>query len=80
MEMLVMLIAEHFFGQPDDLIPRTRLGWTRVGLLASLIAQIVYLIHACTASSVPTFLWFSILANILALLVVRRALRWRYPI
>jgi hypothetical protein len=30
--------------------------------------------------SVPTFLWFSILANIVALVVVRHALRWRYPV
>ena len=80
MEFLAMLIAEHLLGQSDDFVPRTRLGWTRVGLIACLIAQIVYLIHTCIALSVPTFLWFSILANIVALAVVRRALRWRYPI
>ena len=52
----------------------------RVGLLAGLIAQIIYLIHVWIGSSVPTFLWFSILANTVALVVVRRALRWRYPV
>jgi hypothetical protein len=80
MEFLGMLIAEHLLGQSDDVVPRTLLGWTGVGLLAGLIAQIVYLIHTCIALSVPTFLWISILANIVALVVVRRALRWRYPI
>jgi hypothetical protein len=79
MEFLAMLIAEHLFGRSDDIVPRTLIGWTRVGLLAGLIAQIVYLIHICIALSVPTFLWFSILANIVALVVVRHALRWRYP-
>jgi hypothetical protein len=80
MEFLGALIAEHLLGQSDDVVPRTLLGWTRVGLLAGLITQIVYLIHTCIALSVPTFLWISILANIVALVVVRRALRWRYPI
>ena len=80
MELLLNWIIESLFGQPDDVIPRTRLGWTRVGLLAGLIAQTVYLIHVCLVSSVPTFLWFSIVANAVAFLVVRRALRWRYPI
>ena len=79
MEFLATLITEHLFGRSDDIVPRTLIGWTRVGLLAGLIAQIVYLIHICIALSVPTFLWFSILANIMALVVVRHALRWRYP-
>jgi hypothetical protein len=80
MEFLGMLIAKHLLGQSDDVVPRTLLGWTRVALLAGLIAQIAYLIHTCIALSVPTFLWISILANIVALVVVRRALRWWYPI
>lgn len=80
MEFLGALIAEHLFDQSDDVVPRTRLGWTRVGLLAGLITQIIYLIHTCIALSFPTFLWFSILANIVALAVVRRALKWRYPV
>jgi hypothetical protein len=79
MEFLAMLIAEHLFGRSDDIVPRTLIGWTRVGLFAGLIAQIAYLIHICIVLSVPTFLWLSILANIMALVVVRHALRWRYP-
>jgi hypothetical protein len=67
-------------GQSDDYMPRTWLGWTRVGLLAGLIGQIIYLIKTAIALSVPTFLWFSILANVVALIVVVRALRWRYPV
>jgi hypothetical protein len=45
MEFLAMLIAEHLFSRSDDIVPRTLIGWTRVGLLAGLIAQIAYLIH-----------------------------------
>jgi CDP-diglyceride synthetase len=80
MEFLVAWIAGSLIGRSDDLVPRTRLGWTRVGLLAGLIGQIVYLIYTCMSLSVPTILWFCILANVVALIVVRRALRWRYPI
>lgn len=80
MEALALWIADILLGNSSDYAPRTPLGWTSVGLLAGLIAQIVYLIHSWAASSVPTFLWFSILANFVALAVVRRALRWRYPI
>jgi hypothetical protein len=74
-----MWIADLLIGRSSDYIPRTLLGWTSVGLLASLIAQIAYVIHVCFTSSVPTPLWFSTLANIVALAIVRRALRWRYP-
>jgi len=73
-------LSEVIFDRSDDVVPRTLLGWIRVGLLALLIAQIVYLIHTCIAWAVPTFLWITILANIVALVVVRRVLRWRYPI
>jgi hypothetical protein len=79
-ELLGGWIASSLLVNSDDVIPWTLLGWTRVGLLAGLIAQIIYVIHVWIASSVPTFLWFSILANTVALVVVRRALRWRYPV
>jgi hypothetical protein len=80
MEFLAGWIASGLLEKSDQLVPRTLLGWTRVGLLAGLFAQIAYLIYIWTGSSVPTFLWFSILANTVALAVVRRALRWRYPV
>jgi hypothetical protein len=80
MEFLAGWIASSLLEKSDDVVPRTLLGWTRVGLLAGLIAQITYLIYIWIGSSVPTFLWFSILTNTVALVVVRRALRWRYPV
>jgi hypothetical protein len=49
MEFLGGLIAEYLLGQSDDVMPRTPLGWTKVGLLAGLIAQIIYLIHTSIA-------------------------------
>jgi hypothetical protein len=80
MESLSAWIAAYLIGESDDWVPRTLLGWTRVGLLAGLIGQVIYLIHTCIALSVPSILWFSLSANVLALVVVRRALRWRYPV
>jgi hypothetical protein len=80
MEFLAAWIAGYALDNSDDVVPRTLLGWTRVGLLAGLIGQTAYLIHTVIAWSVPTLLWFGILANIVALAVVRRALRYRYPI
>ena len=79
MEFLATWIADLLIGRSSDYAPWTLLGWTSVGLLAGLIAQIAYVIYICFASWVPTFLWFSILANVVALVVVRHALRWRYP-
>jgi hypothetical protein len=80
MKFLAEWIAGNVVVNLDDFLPRTLLGWTRVGLLAGLIAQTAYLINRCMMLSVPTFLWISILATIVALVFVRRALRWRYPI
>lgn len=80
MEILAMWIADLLIGRSSDYVPRTLLGWTSLGLLAGLIAQIVYAIHICFTSPVPPPLWFSMLANIVALAIVRRALRWRYPV
>lgn len=79
MESLAMWIADILIGRSSDYAPRTLLGWASVGLLAGLIAQIVCLIYICFASPVPALLWFGILANTVALVVVRRSLRWRYP-
>jgi hypothetical protein len=80
LESISEWIAAHLVGESDDWIPRTLLGWTRVGLLAGTIGQVIYLIRTCIASSVPTILWFGLPANVLALSVVRRAQKWRYPV
>jgi len=80
MEFLSGWIAANLIDQSDDWIPRTLLGWTRVALLAGLIGQVIYLIDTCIAWSVPTVLWFGLAANVFALIVVRRALKWRYPV
>ncbi|QOG21229.1 MULTISPECIES: hypothetical protein [Bradyrhizobium] len=80
MEFLSGWFSEYLIGESDDWMPRTWLGWIRVGLLAGLIGQLIYLIHACIALSVPMMLWFGLPANVLALVVVRRVLRWRYPV
>ncbi len=80
MEFLATWIADLLIGRSSDSAPTTLLGWTSIGLFAGLIAQVAYVIYICFAASVPTFLWFSVLANTVAFVVVRRALRWRYPV
>jgi len=85
MDELISWLLEGWFenysiNNADDYIPRTPLGWTRFGLLVGLIAQIDYVIYIGLASTVPTYLWFSLLANIVAYLAVRRMLKWRYPV
>ena len=40
MEFLATWIADLLIGRSSDYAPRTLLGWTSVGLLAGLIAQI----------------------------------------
>jgi Na+/H+ antiporter NhaC len=49
-------------------------------LVLFLIALVLYIGHIHHQAPVPTFLWFAVLAIIVALLFLRRALKWRYPI
>jgi hypothetical protein len=65
MEFLATWIADLLIGRSSDDAPRTLLGWTSNGLLRS-IAQVAYVIYICFVASVPTFLWFSVLANTVA--------------
>jgi len=45
-----------------------------------LLALVLYVAHSHDQSPVPSFVWITIFATIVALLVMRRALKWRYPI
>ncbi|QQN67255.1 hypothetical protein JIR23_12830 [Bradyrhizobium diazoefficiens] len=49
-------------------------------LVAILLALVLYIAHIHHHSPVPAFLWFVALAIIVALLFLRRALKWRYPV
>ena len=59
-------------------IARSPLYWTSHALVLILIALVLYMARA--QSPVPAFLWFVVVASIVALLVLRRALKWRYPV
>jgi hypothetical protein len=54
MEFLGGLIAEYLLGQSDDVMPRTPLGWTRVGLLAGLLPQAYLEVIPGCAVALPT--------------------------
>lgn len=61
-------------------IMRSPLYWASIALLVVLIALVFYIIRTGLQSSVPTFLWFAVLADVVALVVLRRAVKWRYPV
>jgi hypothetical protein len=62
--------------QPEIL--RSPLHWVSNALVLLLIALVLYIAHIHHQSPVPAFLWFTVFAIIVALLFLRRALKWRY--
>jgi hypothetical protein len=61
-------------------IGRSPLYWVSNGLVAILLALVLYIAHIHSQSPVPAFLWLAAVAIIVALLFLRRALNWRYPV
>jgi len=61
-------------------IRRSPLYWVSNALVAILLALVLYIAHIHNQSPVPAFLWFAAIAIIVALLFLRRALKWRYPV
>lgn len=59
-------------------ILRSPLYWLSNALVGLLLALVLCIAHI--QSPVPTFLWLAALAIIVALLFLRRALKWRYPV
>lgn len=59
-------------------ILRSPLYWLSNSLVGLLLALVLYIAHI--QSPVPPFLWLAALAIIVALLFLRRALKWRYPV
>ncbi|MGL9622884.1 hypothetical protein QRQ56_33400 [Bradyrhizobium sp. U531] len=61
-------------------IERSPLYWVSNALVAILLVLVLYIAHIHNQSSIPAFLWFATIAIIVALLFLRRALKWRYPV
>ncbi|MDA9501541.1 hypothetical protein [Bradyrhizobium sp. CCBAU 11357] len=61
-------------------ILRSPLYWMSNALVAILLALVLYIAHIHGQSPVPAFLWFAAFVIIVALLFLRRALKWRYPV
>ena len=61
-------------------ILRSPLYWTSSALLLLLLALVFYIARIHHQMPIPAFLWFVIFAIVVALLFLRRALKWRYPI
>ncbi|MCA1396578.1 hypothetical protein QA635_16245 [Bradyrhizobium brasilense] len=58
---------------------RSPLFWTWIALLAVMIGLAYTIIHIGIRSS-PALLWLVLLVDAVAWVLVRRALKWRYPI
>ncbi|MDF0492853.1 hypothetical protein [Bradyrhizobium yuanmingense] len=56
------------------------LYWVSNALVAVLLGLVLYIARTHNQSSVSAFLWLAALAIIVALLCLRRALKWRYPV
>lgn len=61
-------------------ILRSPLYWLSNALVGLLLALVLYIAHIHNQSPVPAFLWLAAIAIIVALLFLRRALKWRYPV
>lgn len=61
-------------------IGRSPLYWASNALVAVLVGLVLYIAHIHDQSPVPALLWLAALAIIVALLILRRALKWRYPV
>jgi hypothetical protein len=59
---------------------RSPLYWLSNALVLVLLALVIYIAHIHHQSPVPPFFWFTVFAVIVALLVMRRALKSRYPV
>jgi uncharacterized membrane protein YoaK (UPF0700 family) len=61
-------------------ILRSPLYWVSNAVALVLLALVLYIAHIHHQSPVPPLVWFTVFAIIVALLVMRRALKWRYPV
>ncbi|MHC2627009.1 uncharacterized membrane protein YoaK (UPF0700 family) [Bradyrhizobium huanghuaihaiense] len=59
---------------------RSPLYWLSNALALGLLALVMYIAYVHHQSPVSPFVWFTVFAVIVVLLVMRRALKWRYPV
>ena len=59
---------------------RSPLYWSANMLVLLLLGLVLYIARIHHHAPVPAALWAAVLAIIAALLILRRALRWRYPV
>lgn len=61
-------------------IYRSPLYWISNTLALTLLALAMYMAHIHAAPSTSPILWIAAVTIIVALLFLRRALKWRYPV
>jgi hypothetical protein len=61
-------------------LERSPLYWTASLLTLGLLALAMYMAHLQKQGPIPGWLWLVVAALVVVILLLRRALKWRYPI
>ncbi len=67
------------FSAPD-LLARSPLYWSAATLTMMLLGIVLYMAHIHHQRPIPWFFWPLVAVLIVAILLLRRALKWRYPV
>lgn len=60
-------------------LSRSPLYWVTSLLTLGLLGLSVYMAHLQRQSPIPSWLWLMVAALVVVILLLRRALKWRYP-
>jgi hypothetical protein len=85
---VAVLIAIWFAGRVHDQaaehvaigLHRSPLYLTACLLTVSLLGLSLYMAHVHRHGPIPTWMWIAVVMLIVPILLLRRALKWRYPI
>ena len=61
-------------------LSRSPLYWVTILLTFTLLGLAMYMVHVHHQGPIPTVLWLLVAVLFVIILLLRRALKWRYPI
>jgi hypothetical protein len=61
-------------------LSRSPLYWAASLLALSLLGFAMYMVHVHKQGPIPSWHWLVVAALVVVILLLRRALKWRYPI
>jgi ABC-type dipeptide/oligopeptide/nickel transport system permease component len=59
---------------------RSPLYWAACLLTCLLLGLSIFMAHVHSHGPIPTWMWIAVVVLIVPILLLRRALKWRYPI